>query len=204
MGTLFAAFFLPAFSSAEEGCVECDKKSAEVVEVPSMPLNGSRKLTPQDATQDGSTFNDYLGAYCMKYTLVERNELNQVIRDINALPYAVDDFFTIAGCKPEKVGGGVLTPMLQLTAEAPCSRVEYPEIIYHYFTVKRKSPSTWLKIVNAKNTAGDTYLDYVERLNLKGEFSTLPSQECRDELIALACKTGGIYSTAKNKTCPAG
>jgi hypothetical protein len=200
---VFATIFLPSSSSADEGCVGCDKKSADDVEMPSVPLEDTGKVPPQIALREDPTFNNYLDAYCMKFTQIERHEINGLIHDLNTLNYSVVDFFIVARCRVEKAGG-VLAPMLHLTVEAPCSRVGFPEVIYRYYTVIRKSPSTWLSIVNAKNTDGETYLDYVERLNLAGEFSTPSSQACRDDLIAFACKTGGVYSTAKNKTCPAG
>ena len=147
-------------------------------------------------------FTDYLGANCMKFVQIEKNELNQMIRDLTDTPYLVDDYFRIASCKPEKAGG-VKSPLLHLVAEAPCSRVEYPEIIHRYYSVKRQTPHIWLEVVNAKNSIGETFLDYMESLNTQNDFNTSATQNCANRLIAFACQTGGTYSKVKNRTCPA-
>jgi hypothetical protein len=127
-----------------------------------------------------------------------------MIRKIANTPHPIDEYFRVAGCRPKKIGGGVKSPVLHLVAEAPCSRVEYPEIIYRYYTVKREAPNIWLEVVNAKSTIDDTFLDYIDRLDRDGNYNTPDVRECRNRLISFACKTGGVYSTAKNKRCLAG
>ncbi len=158
--------------------------------------------TVTTAQKPKSLFTSYHDDYCMKYEQIERNELNQMIRDLKDTPYPTDDYFLIAGCKPQMVGG-VKVPMLHLTAEDPCSRVEYPQIIHKYFTVKRKEPKLWLEVVNAKNTKGETFLDYIEHLKRERILNSDESLECADQLIEFACKTGGVYAKF-DKTCPTG
>ena len=126
--------------------------------------------------------------------------MNQLIRDLNDTPYPIDDFFQRAECDPEK-SGGTKSPILHLTAEAPCTRVDYPEIIYHYYSVKRKHPELWLKVVNAKNSKGETFLDYLESLNIQKDFNTVDTKACANQLITFSCQTGGIYSIHKEKNC---
>jgi hypothetical protein len=140
--------------------------------------------------------------YCKRYVKIEKNELNQMIRDMKETGYPVDDYFLTAACDPE-YAGGVKVPMIQLTAEAPCTRVEYPQIIHKYYIVKRKEPKIWLEVINTKNTEGDTYLDYIEVLRDKNLYNTPEGQECMNNLISFACKTGGVYSKYPAKTCPA-
>jgi hypothetical protein len=149
-----------------------------------------------------SPFSSYLNGYCMKYTQIEKNELNQMIRDLKETGYPVDYYFLTAACEPQKVAE-VKSPMIQLTAEDPCYRAEYPQIIYKYYTVKRKEPKIWLEVINAKNTHDETYLDFIETLIQQNEYRSAESKECVNQLISFACKTGGVYSKYPNKTCPA-
>ena len=128
---LFAAIFI-ASSKAEEICDHCGKNDVEAIphvkeiEMPAMIAEAKIK-------EPVYPFDSYLATYCMRYERIERNELNQMIRDLGATPYPVDDYFLNAGCDPQKAGG-VRSPILHLTAEAPCSRVEYPEVIHKYYT----------------------------------------------------------------------
>jgi hypothetical protein len=148
------------------------------------------------------SFESYLSVYCRRYIKIEKNELNQMIRDLKETGYPVDDYFLTAECNPNSVGG-VKSPMLHLTAEDPCSRVEYPQIIYKYYTVKRKEPKIWLEVINVKNTHDETYLDFIETLIQQNEYRSAESKECVNQLISFACKTGGVYSKYPAKTCPA-
>jgi hypothetical protein len=188
-------------ANAEDTCVTCPKKDVEGI--PKVPMNGLEKV----AMAVGQTekpilpFESYMDLYCLKYTQISRNELNQMIRDIKETPYNIDDYFLKAKCEPQKAAGVKMT-MLQLTAEAPCTRAEYPQIIYKYYTVKRQEPKLWLEVLNSKNTKGETYLDYIELLVQNNEYSTKDGKECISQLVQFACKTGGVYSKIKNKTCP--
>ncbi|MBC7429933.1 MAG: hypothetical protein H7336_15065 [Bacteriovorax sp.] len=199
-GSLLTTIFISS-ASATDNCVQCGSKN--VPGAPNLPMNGLDKVALMVGQSEKPTYSfiDYQASYCMKFVQIEKNELNQMIRDLKETPYSVDDYFQKAGCKPEKAGG-VKSPILHLTAEAPCSRVEYPQIIYKYYTVKRKDPKLWIEAVNAKNTLGETYLDYIESLNKQNDFNTVATKECASQLIAFACKTGATYSKVKNKTCP--
>jgi hypothetical protein len=58
-------------------------------------------------------------------------------------------------------------------------------------------------VINAKNTRGETYLDYIETMSERHLFTTPESMECVNKLVVFACKTGGVYSKYPAKTCPA-
>jgi hypothetical protein len=199
INSVFMMIFIST-AFAGDTCVQCGGK--DVKGAPNVSLNGLEKdamLAGQTKNPD-SSFLNYLDGYCMKFEHIEKNELNQMIRDLKETGYPVDDFFTKAGCRLQKLGG-TKSPMLHLAAEAPCSRVEYPQIIYKYYAIKRKDPKLWLEVVNAKNTKGETYLDYIENLNKQNQFLTTDARECADQLIAFACKTGAVYSKV-SKSCP--
>ena len=141
---------------AEDTCAICGSKN--VRGAPSVGGLDKLAMIVENPKKADSPFLSYLDGYCMKYTHIEKTELNQMIRDLKETPYEVDAYFTTAGCKPQKVGG-IKSPMIQLTAEDACYRAEYPQIIHKYYTVKRKDPKMWLEVVNAKNSNGETYLD---------------------------------------------
>ena len=114
--------------------------------------------------------------------------------------YPVDDYFQIAGCKSTMTEGGVKSPMLHLTADAPCSRADYPKIVYEYYKYTREQPELWEKVVNAKNTSGETYLDYIETLTRNNEFTK--NKGCVDRLIAFVCETKVAIYSKYNNSCP--
>ena len=181
IASFFAATFITSLG-AEENCVHCETKKPEEKE----PIY---------------SFDSYLAAYCKRYIKIERNELPSMFQEMKDTHYPVEDYFQKTECKPQKVGG-IKSPILHLTAEAPCSRVEYPQIIHEYYEEK---PEIWEKIVNAKNSLDETYLDYIESLIRQGEFTTDKSKACVSKLIAFACSTTpqAVYSKfKKDKTCP--
>ena len=196
-GLITSLLVSSAFS--DETCKECAKKELEGS--PSVHLKAFDSITKIAATEIG--FDNYLETYCMKYTKITFNELGQMIRDLKDTNYPVDDYFMKAGCTPQAVGG-VKTPMIQLTGEAPCSRGEFPQRIFKYYNEKIKKPELWLKVVNSLNTNGETYLDFLDTLETHGNFNTDETRECAKKLISYACQTGGVYLKATNRSCPTG
>ncbi len=188
-------------ANAEDTCVTCTKKDIEGI--PKVPLNGLEKVAMAvgQTEKPEYSFESYQTLYCLKYAQIQKNFLTQMIRDIQETKYPVDDFFLKAGCDPQKVGG-LKSPMIHLTVEAPCARVDFPEIIYKYYTIKRKEPKLWLEVINSKNSNGETYLDYIDKLIQKNSFYNDDSKACVSQLVDFACKTGGLYSKTKNKNCP--
>lgn len=201
IGTLLNVFFILTVFAGED-CIRCGDK--DIVGSPDQK-NEVTKLAfavMADPKKIIYPFSDYIATYCMKYEQIEKNALNTMIREMVKSPYPVDDYFQEKACKPQR-SGDRKSPIIHLTAEAPCSRVEYPEIIHKYYTVKRNSSDIWLKIVNSKNSKEETFLDYIEYLDNKNMYNTVETKKCMNQLIAFACKNGAIYSTS-NKTCPTG
>lgn len=197
--SLMTSFCSEAFS--EELCVKCMNKELEgapnVVAVNGLAKEVSLVVGKMEPAY---SFGSYQNTYCTKYQQIGQNSLNQMIRDLKDTPYPVDEYFQNAGCEPQKVGS-TKSPMLHLTAEAPCTRVQFPQIIHKYYTVKRNEPDLWLRVINSKNTSGETYLDYIEALSRQHEFSTEDSKECVNQLIKFACDNGAVYSKYK-MNCP--
>jgi len=148
---------------------------------------------------EAQTVSDYIDMDCKRYILTEKNLLTKIFVELKNSSFTPEEFFQVAACHPRKVNGGVKSPILHLTAEAPCTRIEYPKIIYNFY--KKENPTLWEKIVNSKNTNGETYLDFIETLDDQEEFNTDSTKECAKKLIEFACKTGGKYSKY-DKKCP--
>jgi hypothetical protein len=167
-----------------------------------MLLVCSISIAHADTDKPKMSLGDRLGYLCMKYTQIEKTEVNQMIRDLKDTGYAVDDYFLGVECNTDNFAK-TKTPILQLAAEAPCGRVEYTEIVHKYYAVKRKDPAMWQQIINTKNTNGETYLDYIEHLLRKNVYSTDESKACVAKLVSFACSTGAVYSKYPEKSCPA-
>lgn len=142
-----------------------------------------------------------LAAFCMSFLSTSELRLVDMFKKVEKEQRPIDAYFQLPGCIPDRVGG-IDSPVLHLVAEAPCAKVGYPEIINNYYGTKNRS-ELWEKIVNAKNTAGETYLDYIETLIRKDTFTMDKTKACIKKLIAYACGTKvATYSKYKDKTCP--
>lgn len=148
-----------------------------------------------------SPFKNYQDLYCMKFAMLSRNQVAGFIKELEETQYPVDDYFQIAGCRQASWGGNVLSPMMHLVADDPAGRVEFPEVIYKYYTIKRKNPDQWLAVVNAKNTEGETVLDYLDHCITIGNFYSEGSKDAVARIISFLCSRGGVYSKYDRK-CP--
>jgi len=162
---------------------------------------GSAELTNYGPPDTRSPFATHQDTYCMKFTYIVRNQVASFIKDLEDTPYPVDDYFQVAGCRQKSWGGDVLSPMMHLVADDPAGRVEFPEVIYKYYTIKRKDPALWLAAVNAKNTEGETVLDYLDHCVTIGNFFSEGSKSAVARITEFLCSKGGVYSKYDRK-CP--
>lgn len=140
--------------------------------------------------------------YCMQFTYIVRNQVAGFLRTLEEeTPYPIDDYFLTSTCRQKHWGGDILSPMLHLVVDDPAARVEFPEVIYKYYTIKRKDPALWLAVVNNKNTEGETVLDYLDHVVASGFFHAPESQDAVSKLMAFLCTHGGVYAKYPRK-CP--
>ncbi|MBC7429930.1 MAG: hypothetical protein H7336_15050 [Bacteriovorax sp.] len=207
ISSLLATIFISS-SFAEENCVQCGSKN-----ISGMPSLDSKFLKviaraappapdPRDAGKN-IPFENYQDGFCMSYTHIVRNQLGRLVSDMeDSTPFSVDAYLQKPGCTQEGYGGNVKSPMLHLTADDPNLREDFLQYIYKYYTMKRKDPSLWLAAINAKNTEGETVLDYFEHLIVKNKFRNEESKIAVDGIIAFACSKGAVYSKYNYKKCP--
>lgn len=193
---------------AGEVCVHCGTKNVQ-----GMPNLDTKFLSvmakaappPPDPRDAGKNipFENYQDGLCMKYSQIERNQLGGFIRDLEeSTPFPIDSYLQKPGCRQEGYGGNVKSPMLHLTADDPTRHEEFLQLFYKYYTVKRKDPSLWLAAINAKNTEGETVLDYFEHQTVKRNYRNQESLKAVEGIIAFACSKGAVYSKYNYKKCP--
>lgn len=56
-------------------------------------------------------------------------------------------------------------------------------------------------MVNAKNTNGETLLDYIETRKQEPNYARIMKDDL-DKIISFACSHGAVYSAYPNKKCP--
>lgn len=162
---------------------------------------GSAELTHYGPPDTRYPFASYQDTYCMKFTYIVRNQVAGLLKEFEDSPYSIDDYFQTAGCRQKGWGGDVLSPMMHLIGDDPTARVEFAEVIYKYYTIKRKDPTLWLAAVNARNTLGETVLDYLDHLVAIRSFHVEESKIAVAQIISFLCSKGGVYAKYERK-CP--
>ena len=144
--------------------------------------------------------------YCARFQLasLEKN-IQAFFLIIDEYGYSVEEVFSKVKCPPEMLNQiKHKVPVIQLAAEKVFDRSTFPQEIYEYFQWQ-KSPESWLKIVNTKNTLGMTFLDYV-KFNYE-KIKTVIDDDKKvkfQKMYAFACSHGGEFSYYKEQTCSDG
>lgn len=206
--------------STAKDCVECTKKTlGKDVQPDSKPvadlkkdvepslalaLKGPLVITKNDRAPAGevNSKEDYQDIFCHKFAQIEGNFVGLTIKEMEATSYSVEEFFTTPSCQPGGYSNVVKSPILHVIADDPSKRIGFLDSIWLYYLKKRKEPSKFLEVVNAKNTKGETLLDYIETMKLRGDYSSQGSQASLAQIISVACSHGAIYSTHSEKKCP--
>lgn len=146
--------------------------------------------------------NFYMEKFCMTFKLMEAGSMGSTLKEMEATPYPVDEYFKIPQCQSEGYSRAVKSPIFHIIADDPSARESFLKKIFLYYDIKRKSPELFTDAVNAKNTKGETFLDYIVSLQLSGRKTTPEIREVLDRIIFDVCKKGAVYSFHKNKKCP--
>ena len=130
-------------------------------------------------------FDDTTRKYCMEFGQQSESTVFYYLKTEleKATYYSVEDYFQRAGCRIEGYGGDV--PLLHMVVDYPSYRQNFAEKVFNYYHKRRKSHDLWLKAINAKNTKGQTLLDYLE--------SQLQANAYRNEGTLNAAKSIGKY-----------
>lgn len=140
-------------------------------------------------------FEHYMHKYCNKFVQIPYGSIGSTIKEMEATNFPLLDFFTTSQCQSERYSENVKSPLLHIIVDDPTAREKFLGIIYKYFFLIKNKPEYFEMAINAKNTKGETLLDYIETLK-STDRTNLPEQiAVFNELIILACKHGGVYST---------
>ncbi len=183
--------------AADKNCVDCVSK-----EVIGMPVINAKLVAALKEKAGVESFADTAGYFCLKVTQIERNEVASFTKEMDNSAYPTDDYFQKPMCQPGAYGSDVKAPMLQIMADRPVTRDGFTEVIYKYYTIKRKDESLWLKAVNAKNEKGETFLDYIETKMKSGVYSNSEVLNTAINMRNFICSKGAVYSVYKDKKCP--
>jgi hypothetical protein len=169
----------------------------------SLMITKSNERTPaDDSTSTSLTQSDYQDIFCHKFAQIEQQSLVSLIADqMEKTPYPIDDYFKTPTCQPDGYSDAVKSPIPHIVADDPSKRVQFLDILWLYYSKKRKDPSRFTDLVNAKNTKGETLLDYFESQRLHDNYNA-GLQANADKIIAMICTHGAVYSAYPNKKCP--
>jgi hypothetical protein len=189
--------------------VQPDKTTAlelkkDIAKPMAMATKGPLVITSKEgrAPADENSQEDYQDIFCMKFSQIEGNSVGLTIKEAEATPFPVDDYFKKPACQPEGYSPSVKAPLAHIIADSPSKRVGFLESFWLYYSKKRKDPSRFFDFVNAKNTKGETLLDYIESMNKEGNYLSEGSQASIVKIISFACSHGAIYSVYPDKKCP--
>jgi hypothetical protein len=197
-GTLMVMTMIVSNANARDrDCVDCGLKEA-----PGAPTSGNKNIDgiTRALSQDGTSFNYYITTYCMTFTNVRNNFQfkKKIIEAMENSKFQAESYWQEAGCTPNKIGG-TLSPIIHLAAENATERLPYLKVLHEYYT-KSNGSKLWTTMINAKNSRGQTFLDYI--MYLRDTNQIIDEQKnAMNELIVFACSTGGIFSTNKVSSC---
>ena len=156
---------------------------------------------------DGSTktFGPNWGAYngfCLEFVSINKPLVTSLIRDMENSKLPIEDYLMHSDCQPKKYSTSVQSPMLHYIVEDPSNRQEFLNVFWRYYSIKRKEPEIFDKIINVKNSLGETMLDYTVSIEERDLYSDEALNGPLDTIVAMLCEHGGVYATRKDRKCP--
>lgn len=138
--------------------------------------------------------NQYAEKYCLIFSVIEKEFVGSTIRHMEKEPYPMEEILSIPVCWPEGYNPMVVkSPIGHIIADDPSKRVEFLKTFWLYYTKKRKQPELFMAVVNAKNTEGETLLDYIETQMQEPNYARIMKDDLA-QIISDACSHGGVYS----------
>nr|BDT28189.1 hypothetical protein BHI3_16550 [Bacteriovorax sp. HI3] len=189
----------------QKDCVTCTPDLA-----PGFPLTGNRSaraiamVSDKAMSQEEQSFFIYLSAYCMTVPgLRGEKDFNKKMLDSmkeTAVNGNIDGYWQEAGCEPMYIAQ-TMSPLIHVIAENSTDRMQYMLYLKKYYTNK-KDPGTFRKIINSKNSQGQTVLDYIQYAFNNRRFANI-EEKGLNEFIKFLCENGAEYSKSPGKRCPA-
>lgn len=135
--------------------------------------------------------------YCFEFFAAESHMFFGIIKDIEKSGHSVDEFLQVPLCRMEEMPNYVGSPMLHVIADDPAKHERFLSTLMQYYTKKRNNPSGYIAVLNAVNTNGETLLDYINTLRIRGNVYGPKLGVFADKVVEFACSTGGEYKRYK-------
>lgn len=180
-------------------CVNCGQKN-----VPGMPSNSTFDDIEKIAKKSAGKERGYkIENYCLKFSQIPQQMVGSTIKDMEKTEIPPEEFLTEPVCQPRGYSDAIKSPMLHAVADDITKREEFLQNIWLYYSKKRKQPEIFDKAINAKNTNGETLLDYLQVMKKKNYYTEPTQLVALDKIIKMLCDHGGVYASNKELKCPA-
>ena len=189
------AILMTSNALADDTCLDCN----------TTPNSAMLENTSSNATSSHKPdFEDTSNRYCVEFGQQSESTVNYYLKTEleKATYYSVEDYFQRAGCRIEGYGGDVKAPLLHMVVDYPSYRQNFAEKVFNYYHKRRKSHDLWLKAINAKNTKGQTLLDYLESQLQANAYRNEGTLNAAKSIGKYICENGGVYSKYADKKCP--
>lgn len=196
---LYGAMMVTTVNAFANDCVNCGPK-----DVSGMPKNSTFDTMEKIAGKGKMSAHDRLYAikeFCIKFSLIRQQMVGVAIKEMEATPITPEEYFTEPVCQPDGYSDAVQSPIIHVVADDISKREEFLQNIWLYYSKKRKQPEIFDKAINAKNTKGETLLDYLETMRLKNQYPYPEQQQQLKKVITMLCTHKGVYATYKDKKC---
>lgn len=196
---LCGTFLLATTAAFATDCVNCGQKT-----VAGMPNNSTFDDMEKLVKRGSGKNRDYvMYDYCLKFTQIPQQLVGSTIKEMETTAITPEEYLTEPVCQPRGYSNVIKSPMIHAVADDITKREEFLQNIWLYYSKKRKQPEIFDKAINAKNTKGETLLDYLQVMKEKNYYTEPTQLVALDKIIKMLCEHGGVYATNKELKCPA-
>lgn len=145
-----------------------------------------------------SSLDDLVDVFCMRFNNINPNFTGSRIKEMEATRFPVEEFFRKSRCQPGGYSNVVKSPILHLILDDAAGQEKTLQSVWLYYSRKRQQPALFGEMLNVRNTKGETFLDYMETMRVRG---LLDDGEAPKRILQFACEHGAVYAAHKLQ-CP--
>ena len=195
---LCAAIMVTSFNVFAADCINCG--SDDVLEMPKNSLFDSMEKSA-NAEMSAHDRLYKIKNYCVTFSVIPQELVGKTIKEMEQTPIPPEEFLTRPVCRVTGYSENIKTPMLHIIADDITKREEFLQNIWLYYSKKRKQPEIFNEAINAKNSDGETLLDYIENLRSRDKYIFEDQIKAMNKVIKMLCEHGGVYAVSKEKSC---
>lgn len=203
------SFYSFAASASGEVCVSCgtpmaSENSPETRKSSGMSATEIMREKHHGGTLEEQRFFSHLFMYC---SIIEDHQNEKQFHKKMLAPMSEksfgshpDRYWTEAGCEPRYIAD-TWSPIPHIIAENATDRMQFLVYLKKVY-VARNDLATFKKIINSKNSQGQTVLDYIQYVWSTQRYIK-EEEPALNAFAKYLCDNGAEYSTYKTKKCPA-